>query len=171
MSARRTSRSGRYVEKFTNKKRDTKKSKPKATSGCNTKVDCEAQTEENSSQRECSNADGQETLRTLEKKHRKLSVLVEEYERKIGLLNEKMEHLLQDQNSHIQHIEMKCEEENKRQLLKKRDMREELIWYKKQLPGTRMPTGQQGPSIHRSSDCKKENGRRKNLPPRLQNRK
>jgi predicted RNase H-like nuclease (RuvC/YqgF family) len=100
------------------KKFITKKSNPEATPGRNSKVDCETQTEENSRQRNCANADGQETLRRLEEKNRKLSVLVQEYERKIVLLNEKMEHLLQDRKSHIHHIEMKCEEENQRQLLK-----------------------------------------------------
>jgi predicted RNase H-like nuclease (RuvC/YqgF family) len=66
-------------------------------------VDCETQTEENSRQRDCANADGQETLRRLEEKNRKLSTLVEEYERKIGLLKEQMEHLLKDRKSHIHH--------------------------------------------------------------------
>ena len=144
----------------------TKKSKPEATSGSNTKVDRETQTEERSSQRECTNSDGQETLRRLEKKNKKLSVLVEEYERKIVVLNEKMEQLLEDETFQIHHIQMKCEEENERQLLKIRNMREELMWYKEQLPGIRMPTGQ-GPYSY----CKKENGRKKNLPPCLQKRK
>jgi hypothetical protein len=148
------------------KKFITKKSKPAATSARNTKVDCESQTEERSSQRECANSDGQETLRRLEKKNQKLSVLIEEYERKIVVLNEKMEHLLEDGKFQIHHIQMKCEEENERQLLKIRNMREELMWYKEQLPGIRMPTGQ-GPYSY----CKKENGRKKNLPTHLQNRK
>jgi len=34
-------------------------------------------------------------------------------------------------------------------------MREEILWYKKQLPGFRMPTGKRGPSRDMSSDCKK----------------
>jgi hypothetical protein len=50
---------------------------------------------------------------------------------------------------------MRYEEEDQRQVLKMRDMREELLWYKEQLPGTRMPTGQQAPSRDLSSDCKK----------------
>jgi hypothetical protein len=57
------------LKKFITKKKDTKKSKPEATSGSNTKVDCETQTEENSRQRDCANADGQETLRRLEEKY------------------------------------------------------------------------------------------------------
>jgi len=143
------------LKKFINKKKDTKKSKQEATSGSNTKVDCETQTDENSSQRERANADGQETLRRLEETNRELSVLVEEYKRKIVVLNEKMEDLLQEQKSHVHQIEMKCEEEKQRHLLKMRDIREELIWYKEQLPGFRMPTGKQGPSRDISSDCKK----------------
>ena len=126
------------------------------------------QTEENSGQRDCAIDDGQDTLRMLEEKNRKLSVLVEQYKRKIGLLNKQMEHLVQDRKSHIHHIEMKCEEENQGQLLKMRDMRDELIWYKEQFPGTRMPKGQQGPS--RTCPVTKENGI-KNLPPRLKKRK
>ena len=50
---------------------------------------------------------------------------------------------------------MRCEEENKRQVLKTRDMRDELLSYKEQLPGTRMPTGQQALSRDLSSDPKK----------------
>ena len=142
------------LKKFINKK-DTKKSKQEATSGSNTKVDSETQTDENSSQRERANADGQETLRRLEETNRELSVLVEEYKRKIVVLNEKMEDLLQEQKSHVHQIKMKCEEEKQRHLLKMRDIREELIWYKEQLPGFRMPTGKQGPSRDISSDCKK----------------
>jgi hypothetical protein len=143
------------LKKFITKKKDTKKWKQETTSGKNTKVDSATQTEKNSSQRECANADGLETLRRLEEKNRKLSVLVEEYERKIVVLNEKMEDLLQDQKSHVQQREMKLEEENQRHLLKMRDMRQEIIWYKKQLLGFRMPTGKRGPCRDMSSDCKK----------------
>ena len=57
------------LKKFIITERDAKKSKPEATSGSNTKVDCETQTEENSRQRDCANADGQETLRRLEEKY------------------------------------------------------------------------------------------------------
>ena len=99
-------------------------------------VDCETQTEERSSQRECANADGQETRRRLEEKNRKLSVLVEEYERKIVVLNEKMEHLLEDRKFHIHHIQMKCEEENERQLLKMRDMRNKLYGTRNSFPAS-----------------------------------
>ena len=48
---------------------------------------------------------------------------------------------------------MRCEE-NKRQVLKT-DMRDELLSYKEQLPGTRIPTGQQARSRYLSSDSKK----------------
>jgi len=54
-----------------------------------------------------------------------------------------MEHMLQDQKSHIHHVKM-YEEENQRQLLKMRDMRDKLLWYREQLPGIRMPTGLNG---------------------------
>jgi predicted RNase H-like nuclease (RuvC/YqgF family) len=139
------------LKKFITQKK-TKKWKPEATSGSNTKVDCETQTEENSRQRVSANADRQKTLRRLEEKNRQLSMLVEQYQRKIFLLNEQMEHLVQDRKSHIHHIEMKCEEANQRQLRKMRYMRDELILYKEQLPGSRMATGQQGPSRDMSSD-------------------
>ena len=49
------------------------------------------------------------------------------------LLNEAMEQVLQDRTSHIQHIKQRCEEEIQRQMLKMRDMRDELLWYKNQL--------------------------------------
>ena len=89
------------------------------------------------------------------KKNSKLLILVEEYVRKIALFNEEIEHTLQDWTFHIHHIKMRYEEEDQRQVLKMRDMREDLLWYKEQLPGTRMPTGQQAPSRDLSSDCKK----------------
>ena len=54
------------LKKFITKRKDAKKSKPEATSGSNTKVDCETQTEANSRQRDYTNADGQETVRRLE---------------------------------------------------------------------------------------------------------
>ena len=66
------------MKKFIITERDSKKSKPEATSGKNTKVDCETQTEANSRQRECANVVEQETVYRLEHKNRKLSVLVEE---------------------------------------------------------------------------------------------
>ena len=56
------------LKKFIIKKRDAKKSKPQATSCRNTKVDCETQTKANSRQRDCANADRQETVRRLEEK-------------------------------------------------------------------------------------------------------
>jgi len=122
------------------KKFITKKSKAEATSGRNTKVDCETQTEANSRQRDCASADGQEIVRRLEEKNSKPSTSAEEYERKIALLNEEMEHMLQDRTSHIHYIKMWYKEENQRQLLKMRFMRDELLWYMEQLPGIRMPT-------------------------------
>jgi hypothetical protein len=76
--------------------------------------------------------------------NRKLSDLVEDYERNIVLLNEEMESILRDRTSHIQHTKMRYEEENQRQLLKMRDMRDELLWYRKRLPGIRMATGLNG---------------------------
>jgi predicted RNase H-like nuclease (RuvC/YqgF family) len=90
---------------------------------------------------DCASADLQGNVRRLEDKNRKLSELVDDYERKIVLLNEEMESILRDRTSHIQHIKTRYEEENQRQLLKMRDMRDELLWYKKRLPGIRMPTG------------------------------
>jgi hypothetical protein len=70
-------------------------------------------------------------------------------------LNEELEHMMQDRTSDIHHIKMRYEEENQRQVLKMRDMRDELLWYKQQLPGTHMPTGQQALSRDLSNDCKK----------------
>jgi hypothetical protein len=113
--------------------RDANNSKPEATSRRNTKVDCKTQTEANSRQRDRANADDQETVRRLEDKNGELSLLVEEYERKIVLLNEEMEQVLRDRTYHIQHIKERYEEENRHQMLKMRDMRDELLWYKKQL--------------------------------------
>ena len=82
----------------------------------------------------------QETVWRQEHENRQLTVLVEKYERKIVVLNEEMEQRLQDRTSHIEHITIRYEEENQRQLLKMRDMHDELLWYKEQLPGFRMPT-------------------------------
>jgi hypothetical protein len=45
-----------------------------------------------------------------------------------------MEHILRDRTSHIHRIKESYEEENQRQRLKMRDMRDELLWSKKQLP-------------------------------------
>jgi hypothetical protein len=61
--------------------RDAKNSKPEATSGRNARVECKTKTEANSRQRDCANPDEQETLRRLEEKYRKPSILVEGYER------------------------------------------------------------------------------------------
>jgi hypothetical protein len=121
------------LKKFIVTERDANNSKPEATSRRNTKVDCETQTEAKSRHRDRANADDQETVRRLEDKNGELSLLVEEYERKIVLLNEEMEQVLRDQTYHIQHIKERYEEENRRQMLKMRDMRDELLWYKKQL--------------------------------------
>jgi hypothetical protein len=120
--------------------RDTKKLKPVATSGRTTKVDHETQTEPNRRQRYCASTDEQENVRKLGDENRKLSELVD-YERKIVLLNEEMESKLRDRTSHIQHIKTRYEEENPCQLLKMRDMRDELLWFKKRLSGIHMPTG------------------------------
>jgi len=59
-----------------------------------------------------------------------LSKLEEKYEKKILVLNEDMEQSLEERISYIHHIAKKCEEETQRQLLKMRDMREELLRYK-----------------------------------------
>jgi hypothetical protein len=82
---------------------------------------------------DCANADGQETARRLEDKNGKLSVLVKEYERKIVLLKEGREQMLRDQTSHSHHIKTRYEEENRRHVLKIRDMRDELLCYKELL--------------------------------------
>jgi len=124
--------------------RDVKKLDPEATSGRNIKVDCETQTETNSRWGDCANTDEQEAVRVLEDKNRQLSKLVEKYERKIVVFNEEMGQSLQDQTSHIHHITMRYEEENQCQLLKMRDMRDELLWYKKWLPSIRMSTWHNG---------------------------
>jgi hypothetical protein len=124
--------------------KDAKISKPEATSGRTNKVECETQTEANCGQRYCSEADERETLRRLEDKNRKLSELVKDYDRKMAVLNEEIEHMLQDRKSHIHHIKMRYEEENQRQLLKIRDMRDELLWYRERLLGFHMPTGLNG---------------------------
>jgi len=55
-----------------------------------------------------------------------------------------MEQSLQDRISHIHDITLRCEEENHHQLLKMRDMRDELLFYKKWLPGVRMSTWRNG---------------------------
>ena len=128
------------LKNFIIMERDVKKPEPEATSGRNKKVDCCTQTEANGKQRNCANAKEQETVSRLEHKNRQLTVLVEKYERKIIVLNEEMGQRLEDRTSHIEHITMRYEEENQRQLLKMREMRSELQWYKEQLPGIRMPT-------------------------------
>jgi hypothetical protein len=140
--ARKSKQGAKDTNKSRPEARDTKKSKPDATSGGTTKVDNEMQTEPNSRQRDYASVVKQGNVRRLDDEKRKLSELVEDYERKIVLLNEEMESILQDRTSHIQHIKMMYKEENQRQILKMRDMRDELIWYKKRLPGVRMPTGQ-----------------------------
>jgi hypothetical protein len=142
--AKKLKQEARDTKKSKPEARDTKKSKPDAISGRTTKVDHETQTEPNSRQRDYASTDKQENVRRLEDENRKLSELVEDYERKIVLLNEEMESILRDRTSHILDIKMRYEEENQRQLLKMRDMRDELLWYKKQLPGIRMPTGLNG---------------------------
>jgi guanylate kinase len=122
------------LKKFIIKERNANNSKPEVTSGRNKEVTCKTQTEAKSRQRDRAKARKRETVRRLEDKKAELSVLVEEYERKIVLLNEEMEQVLQDRTSHIDHIKERYEEENRRQMLKMRDMRDELLWYKIQLP-------------------------------------
>ena len=132
------------LKNFIFMERDVKKLDAEITSGRNTKVDCETQTETNSRRRDCANNDEQEAVRRLEDKNRQLSKLVEKYERNIVVFNEEMEHSLQDQTSHIHHITVRYEEENQRQLLKMRDMRDELLFYKKWLPAICMSTWRNG---------------------------
>jgi hypothetical protein len=48
-------------------------------------------------------------------------------------LNEEGEQMLRDRTSHSHHIKTWYEEENQRLVLKMRDMRDELLWYKEQL--------------------------------------
>jgi hypothetical protein len=172
------------LKKFVITERDAKNSKADATSGRNTKVECETQTEANSMQRGCANADERDTVRRLEDKNGELSVLVEEYERKIVLLNEEMEQVLQDRTYQIHRIKQRCEEENRALLRKIRDMRDEIISLKDHKPlrttrdtddhtGMREARGisngqQSGDQRHRANE--RDFDRRRNLPPRLQNR-
>jgi hypothetical protein len=129
-SATLTEQEARDTKKSKPEARDTKKTKPDTTSGRSTKVDHETQTEPNSRQRDYASVVKQGNVRRLEDENRKLSKLVEDYERKIAQLNIEMESILRDRTSHIQAIKMRYEEENQRQLLKMRDMRDELLWYK-----------------------------------------
>jgi hypothetical protein len=121
------------LEQFIITKRDENNCNPEATSPSKTKVDGETQTQVNSRKRDRARADEQETVRKLQDKNRELSLLAEENERKIVLLNEEMEQVLQDRTSHIEQLKQSCEEEIQRQMLKMRDMRDELLWYKEQL--------------------------------------
>jgi hypothetical protein len=128
------------LKKFFITERNANNTKPEATSGRNTKFDCETQTEANSTQRDCANADEQESVRRLEDKDGELSVLVEEYERKTVLLNEEMEHMFRDRTSHIHRIKQRYEEENRALLCKIRDMRDEIISLKEsRTPPTETP--------------------------------
>ena len=138
--AKKSKQEDRDTNKSTPEAWNTTKSIPGSTSGQKTKVDQENQTEPNSIQRDCDKVDKQENLRKLEDDNRKLSELVEIYERKNVLLSEEMESILRDRASHIQHIKMRHEDEIQSQIMKMRDMREELIWYKKRLRGIHMPT-------------------------------
>jgi len=113
---------------------------PESTSDRNNKVDCDTQTETNSRRRDCANTDEQEAVRRLEDQNRQLSKLVEKYERKTVVFNEEMEQSLQDRTSHIHDITLRYEEEKHHQLLKMTEMRDELLFYEKWLPGIRMST-------------------------------
>jgi len=121
--------------------RDAKELDSEATCVRKTKVDYEIQTVSNSRQM---NGDEQEAARRLEDRNRKLTVSVERYERKISLLKEELENMDQDRTSHIQQIKQRYKEDNRRQILKMRDMREELLWYKELCPRIRMPTSLNG---------------------------
>jgi predicted RNase H-like nuclease (RuvC/YqgF family) len=180
------------LKKFVITERDANNSKPEATSGRNIKFDCETQTEANSRQRDCANADEKETVRRLEDKNGQLSVLVEEYERKIVQLNEEMEHVLRERSSHIHHMKQRYEEDTRALLRKIRDMRDEIVSLKEHRPPTTergtvdhqqnkrndhtvgreaggISNGQQSENQRHRSD-ERDFGRKRNLPPHLQNR-
>jgi len=164
--------------------------KPQATSRRNNSLDCETQTEKNTRQRDCANADNQEIVRRLEDRNGKLSVLVEKYERKIVLLNEEREHVLRDRTSHIQHIKKRNEEEKRVLIRKIRDMRDEIISLKERRPPRterhtenhqhnertdhtgRRKDGEsctdRQPVNQRQRTNEQDFGRKRNLPPRLQ---
>ena len=137
--------------------RDANNSKQEATSRKNTKVDCETQTEANSRQRDCANADKQEIVRRLEDQNGKLSVLVEEYKWKVVLMNEEMEHMLRDRTSHIHHIKYCYEEDNCALLRKIRDMRDEIIRLKERRP----PPTERDTEDHQQNKRSDHTGRRK----------
>jgi hypothetical protein len=179
---------------------DINNSKAEGASRRNTKVDGESQTEGNSWQMDRAYADDQETARRLEDKNGKLSVLVKEYERKIVSLKEEREQMLREQTSHSHHIKTWYEEENRRQILKMRDMRDEILWYKERLRAahtsdevtsvteSRLPPTQGDTEDHtgrreagrisnsqqsesqRDHPKERDLGRNRNLPPRLRNR-
>ena len=132
------------LKNFIIMERDVKKLDPEATSDRNNKMDCDTQTKTNSRQRDCANTDEQEAVGRLEDKNRQLSKLAEKYERKIVVFNEEMEQSLRDRTSYIHDITLRYEEENQRQLLNMRDMRDELLFYKKWLLGICMSTWRNG---------------------------
>ena len=110
--------------------RDIQKSDSEATCVRKTKVDCESQTVSNSRQM---NGDEQEAVRRLEDTNRQLRASVEKYKKKNAVLKEQLESMEQDGQSHIQQIQRRHEEDLQRQILKMRDMSEELLWYKELL--------------------------------------
>ena len=118
------------LKNFTFIERDIQKSDSEATCVRKTKVDCESQTVSNSRQM---NGDEQEAVRRLEDTNRQLRASVEKYKKKNAVLKEQLESMEQDGQSHIQQIQRRHEEDLQRQILKMRDMSEELLWYKELL--------------------------------------
>jgi hypothetical protein len=169
---------------------DAKIPKPEATSGTNTRVDCETQTETNSRQRDFVNVDELETQRELEDKYRKLSVLVDEYQREIALLKEEMANMLRDQqqnkssdhtgrreageSSNCQQSANQCDRPNGRDFGRKRNLPPRL----QQAPSRDEEDNFVSPEIHEHPRTRnigqqstyQGHGPNRNLPPRLQNR-
>jgi len=178
------------LKTFITMEKDANKSKPEPTSGTNTRVDCETQTEANSRQRDCANVDDLETQRKLEDKNRKLSILVDEYQREIALLKERMEKLLRDQqqdkssdhtgrteageSSNCQQSANQCDRPNGRDFGRKRNLPPRL----QQAPSRDEEENFVSPEIHehpRTCNIGQQStyqGHRpnRNLPPRLQKR-
>jgi hypothetical protein len=177
------------LKKFIITENNTKKSKTKVTSGTNTIVSCKTQTVAKSRRRDCANAEEQETQNGLKDKYRKLSVLVDEYQREIALLKEEKENMLrhQPQNKSSDHMGRRdaressnCQQSanqynrpNRRDFRRKRNLPPCL-----QAPSRDEEYTFVSPDIHEHSrtwniDQQSRNQghcTNRNLPPRLQNR-
>ena len=177
------------LKTFITMEKDAKTSKPEPTSGTNTRVDCETQTEAKSRQRDCANVDDLETQRELEDKYRKLSVLVDEYQRKIALLKERIENMSRDQqqdkssdhtgrieageSSNCQQSANQCDRPNGRDFGRKRSLPPRL----QQAPSRDEEENSVSPEIHEyPTTCNigqqstyQGHQPNRNLPPRLQN--